>query len=273
MTGPGRVLVTGGTGVLGRELVGLLRDQAEVRVLSRRPPRGLDFFQEGDLETGEGLARAVEGVDVIAHCASAADYRRPQRDVVQMRRLLEAVGRARPHLAYISIVGVDRVRVGFFQAKLDTERLVEDSGLPWTIMRATEFHDLTLKFLQRLSKGPVAIVPRNSLLQPVDAGEVAQRMAELVMGPAAGRVAEFGGPAVESMADLMRAYLAASRRRRRIISVPVWGRLGADLGVGGNLLADGDHGNATFADYLRSRIGVDGVSNTRLGRTNGWRER
>ncbi|GAA1857269.1 NAD(P)H-binding protein [Asanoa iriomotensis] len=252
------MLVTGGTGVLGRELVPRLQARTEVRVLSRRPPPGPGFVQ-GDLETGEGLAAAVEDVDAIAHCASAADYRRPQRDVTQLRQLLEAIGGARPHLVYVSIVGVDRVRFGFFQAKLDTERLVEDSGLPWTILRATEFHDLMLTFLMRLAKGPAAVVPQKAQFQPVDAGDVAERMAELVMGPAAGRVRELGGPKVESMADLMRAYLAAARRRRRVIEIPVWGRLGAGLGLGGQLLTDDDRGSVSFADYLHAHTDADGV--------------
>jgi uncharacterized protein YbjT (DUF2867 family) len=258
MTRPERVLVTGGTGVLGRELVRRLQDRAEVRVLSRRPPQGPGFVR-GDLETGEGLAAAVEGVDVIAHCASAADYWRPQRDVTQTRQLLDAVRGARPHLVYVSIVGVDRIPFAFYQAKLDAERLVEDSGVPWTVLRATQFHDLMLMYLMRLSKGPVAVVAQRSLLQPVDVGEVAERMAKLVTGPAAGRVPELGGPRVESMADLMRSYLVAVSRRRPIIGLPLWGRLGAALGVGGHLLTDGDRGTVTFADYLHARIASDGV--------------
>ncbi|WP_238019074.1 epimerase [Dactylosporangium sp. AC04546] len=198
-------------------------------------------------------------MDAIAHCASAADYRRPQRDVTQLRQLLDATGGARPHLVYVSIVGADRVRFGFLQAKLDTERLVEDSGLPWTILRATQFHDLMLMFLARLSKGPAAVVPAKSLLQPVDVGDVAERMTELVMGPAAGRVRELGGPKVESMADLMRAYLAAAQRRRPVIEIPLWGRLGAAFGVGDHMLADGDRGTITFADYLHARSDADGL--------------
>ena len=159
-------------------------------MLSRRPLRQPGFVR-GDLETGDGLTAAVNAVDVVAHCASAADYRRPQRDVTQTRRLLDSLnGGPRPHLIYISIVGVDRVPFGFFKAKLEAERLVEESGLPWTILRATEFHDLMLRFLILLSRAPVAIVPRTSFFQPVDAGEVADRLADLALGPPAGRVTE-----------------------------------------------------------------------------------
>jgi uncharacterized protein YbjT (DUF2867 family) len=252
-----KVLVTGGTGVLGRELVSRLAARAEIRVLSRRPPRGSEFVQ-GDLETAEGLAAALDGVDAIAHCASAADYWRPKRDVAQTRRLLDALAGARPHIVYISIVGVDRLGWGFFRAKLATERLIEDSGLPWTILRATEFHDLMLMFLIKLSKARVAVIARGSRFQPVDVRDVAERMAELVLNAPAARARDLGGPRIESMEDLMRAYLTAVRRSRPLIRVPLPGRLGAGFGVGDHLVADGDRGTRTFEDYLRSRTAADG---------------
>ena len=253
-----KALVTGGTGVLGRELVSRLRAHADVRVLSRQPPRGPGHVQ-GDLETGKGLSAALDGVDAIAHCASAADYWRPNRDVTQTRRLLDALAGARPHLVYISIVGVDRLRWGFFRAKLASERLIEDSGLPWTILRATEFHDLMLTFLIKLSKAPVAVVARRSQYQPVDVRDVAERMAELVLSPPTGRARELGGPRIEGMEDLMRAYLTAAGRNRPLIRVPLPGKLGAAFGVGDHLLADGERGTRTFEDYLQSRTGADGA--------------
>src|SRR5262245_7600903 len=102
-----KVLVTGGTGVLGREVAPRLRERgAEVRVLTRKPDAGPGFVQ-GDLETGSGVAAAVAGMDAIAHCASAGDWRHPHRDLRQTRNLLAAANPSRPHVVYISIVGVD----------------------------------------------------------------------------------------------------------------------------------------------------------------------
>lgn len=254
-----RVLITGGTGLLGWELVRRLEGRAEVRILTRSPSVETEGVQ-GDLETGEGLSDAVAGVDVIAHCASAADYRRPRRDVVQTRRLVEAVGDARPHLLYVSIVGVDKVPVGFLRAKLEAEQVIEASGAPWTVLRATEFHDLMLKFLMSMSNGPVAVVPRGALFQPIEVGEVADRLAEVALGPPMGRVRDLGGPQVETMEDLMRTYLAVAGRRRRVLAVPLPQRLGAGAGVGGQLLvSDGDQGRMTFKQYLHSAIGEDGT--------------
>ncbi len=164
------VLVTGGTGVLGREVVDRLygRGADEVRVLSRKAGEG---HVQGNLETlDESLRKAVSGVDVIAHCATGANWRRPQTDVIQTRNLLAAVGDARPHIVFISIVGVDQIHLGYYRAKTISEKLIAASGKPWTIQRATQFHDLVLMLAMMLSKGPVAIAPRGMRSQPVDVG-------------------------------------------------------------------------------------------------------
>ncbi len=253
-----RVLVTGGTGVLGRELVPRLSERAEVRVLSRSP-KGRPGFVGGDLDTGEGLAAATAGVDVIVHCASAGDYRRPERDVAQVRRLRQALGPARPHLVYISIVGVDRVRFSYFRGKLACERFIEASGLPYTILRATQFHDLVLMMLMYAARGPVALVPRGIAVQSVDVGEVADRLTTLATGQPAGRVPDLGGPRVEPLARLMHLYLEATGRHRPVLRVPLPGRVAADYRAGGHLLGpDGVRAGGTFAEYLRSRVRPDG---------------
>jgi uncharacterized protein YbjT (DUF2867 family) len=252
-----RVLVTGGTGVLGRELVRSLAGKAEVTVLSRRPNLGSGFVR-GDLDTGVGLAAAVDGVDVIAHCASAADYRPPWRDVEGTRRLLEAVDGGRPRVVFISIVGVDRIPLGYYRAKLATEQLIQDSGMPWTVLRTTQFHDLVLTFLMLLTKGPFTVTPRGFRSQPVDVGEVAARMTSMVFSDPAGLVPDFGGPRVESSEETLRVFLALTRRRRLVL--PVWlpGRVATAFRAGGNLVSAGERGTRTFEEYLRSRIHSDG---------------
>ncbi|HEX6337731.1 MAG TPA: SDR family oxidoreductase [Jiangellaceae bacterium] len=253
-----KVLVTGGTGVLGREVVDRLGDQADVRILSRRPAERTDFVQ-GDLNTGEGLAEALDGVDVVAHCASAADYFRPMRDVEQTRQLIKAATEtSRPHIVYISIVGVDRIPFGYYKAKLASEKLIEQSGMPWTTLRTTQFHDLALLFLVLATKGPVALVPRGLRGQPVDVGEVADRLAELVLGSPAGRVPDLGGPEVLDAETMVRQFQELTGRRRRLFHPPLVGRVAAGFRAGHHLVADGVRGKRTFEDYLRAKIGPDG---------------
>ncbi|BCJ38107.1 nucleotide-diphosphate-sugar epimerase [Actinocatenispora thailandica] len=249
--------MTGGTGVLGRALVERLKDRAEVRVLSRR--EGLPTGSvRGDLETGIGLAQALDGVDAIAHCATSADYRHPERDVAQTRRLLDERG-DRP-LTYISIVGVDRIPFGYYRAKLNSELAIAQSGAPWTVLRTTQFHDLVLRFLRPLTRPPVAVVPKLTV-QPVDVGEVAGRMADLVLGEPAGRVPDMGGPEVTSLPELMRTYLSVTGLQRRMLQVPVRlpGRVMAAFRDGAHLAPDHPDGRVTFAEYLESRRQADGT--------------
>jgi uncharacterized protein YbjT (DUF2867 family) len=154
---------------------------------------------------------------------------------------------------YISIVGVDRVPVGYYRAKLAVERLIEDSGLPWTILRATQFHELILRGCELLARLPVLLVPAASF-QPVSSGEVATRLARLAGQPPAGRVPDMGGPQVRTSRDLAGRYLRASGRRRRVL--PVWlpGRAFTGLRRGGLLAPGHATGTITFDEFLAARF-------------------
>jgi uncharacterized protein YbjT (DUF2867 family) len=145
------VLVTGGTGTLGRQVVPRLRDAGrEVRVLSRHRREAGDGIElvTGDLATGEGIDAAVEEVETIVHLAGSA-----KGDEDKARNLVRAASRAgAQHLVYVSVVGADRIPVvsgidramfGYFAAKLAAEKVIADSGLAWTMLRATQFHDLS----------------------------------------------------------------------------------------------------------------------------------
>ena len=255
-----KVLVTGGTGVLGRELVQRLDARADVHVLSRKPADRPGLVH-GDLSTGDGLGAALDGVEVVAHCASASDYRHPARDIDQTRRLVEAAAPTHARIVYISIVGVDKIPFGYYRAKLACEQLIEQSGLPWTTLRTTQFHDLALMFLMLATKSPVVVLPRGLRGQPVDTGEVADRMAELVLGPPAGRVPDLGGPEVLQSEAMVRHYLELTRRRRPVIQIPMPGRVLAGFRAGHHLLSDGTRGTRTFHDYLQTKIRPDGSVN------------
>jgi uncharacterized protein YbjT (DUF2867 family) len=161
---------------------------------------------------------------------------------------------------YISVVGADRIPMvsrvdramfGYFEAKREAERVVADSGLPWTTLRATQFHDLILAVVRQLAKLPVVPVPAGFRLQPVDADEVAARLAGLAEGEPAGMVPDVGGPRVYGAADLLRGYLRASKRRRRPI-VPLWlpGKAARVFRDGANLAPEGAVGGRTWEEFL-----------------------
>lgn len=241
------ILVTGGTGTLGRLVTERLRaDGHEVRVLSRHSrPYAVDL-REG----GPGLHSALTGVDTVVHCAST-----PRGgDEKAAAQLIAAARRAGVrHLVYISIVGVDRVPFGYYKAKLAVERLVADSGLGWTVLRATQFHDLVLQVLEALARVPVLVLPAGVSDQPVEVAEVAGRLAELAAGAPAGRVEDMAGPEVRTVESLARAYLKASGKRRRVVKLPLFGAAYRAFRAGGHLAPERAVGKRTFEEYLTAR--------------------
>ncbi|MGW5067933.1 SDR family oxidoreductase [Streptomyces cyaneofuscatus] len=240
------ILVTGATGTLGRQVAERLRTEgADVRGLSRRSPS-----YAVDLRDGKGLDAAVDGVDTIVHCASS-----PRGgDDRAAGFLIEAARRAGvPHLVYISIVGVDRVPLGYYTVKHRVERMIEDSGVGATIQRTTQFRDLVLSVVSGAAKLPVLPVPAGVSVQPVDSGEVADRLAALALGAPAGRVPDLGGPEVREFSALAGVYLRATGRRRRVVPVRLAGKAYAGFRSGGHLSPEHAVGTVTFEEFLAGR--------------------
>jgi uncharacterized protein YbjT (DUF2867 family) len=247
MTSP--ILVTGGTGTLGRQVVPLLRAAGrDVRVLSRHgrePGDGVEYLT-GDLFEGKGIDPALDGVETVLHLAGG-----PRGDEVATRNLVEAAARAGVrHVVYISVIGADRIPLGWFTSKLAAERAVADSGLPWTTLRAAQFHELVLSMLQKMAKLPVIPVPGGLRFQPVDSGEVAARLVELTLGAPAGLVPDLPGPAVYGMGDLARSYLQATGRHRLTMPVRMPGKAGHAYRDGANLSPEAATGKRTWEDFL-----------------------
>ena len=256
------ILVTGGTGTLGRLVVRRLHDAGhKVRVLSRRDREAGDGvgYVTGDLATGEGVEAAVDGAEIVVHCAGSN-----KGDEDKARNLVRAAARAGTrHLVYISVVGAERVPVvsgtdramfGYFASKLAAERVVTGSGLPWTTLRATQVHDLILMVAQQMTKLPVIPVPAGFRFQPVDAGEVAGRLVELALGRPAGLVPDMAGPRVYTVPDLLHSYLRASGRRRPTVPVPIPGQAARAVRAGANLAPDRAVGRRTWEDFLAERV-------------------
>ena len=258
------ILVTGGTGTLGRRVVPLLRDAGcEVRVLSRHGHDERDGvrYVTGDLTTGEGVDAAVAeaGAGTIVHLAGTQ-----KGDGDKARHLVRAASRAgAEHLVYISVVGAERVPVvsavdramfGYFASKREAEEVVEGSGLPWTTLRAAQFHSLVYLVVRQATKLPIIPVPAGMRFQPVDEGDVAARLVELALGKPAGLVPDMAGPRVYGMDELIRSYLAATHRRRLLLRVPLGGRAYRAYRAGANLAPDGTLGTRTWEEYLAARL-------------------
>jgi uncharacterized protein YbjT (DUF2867 family) len=257
------ILITGGTGTLGRRLIPRLRETGcNIRVLSRGNHEDEDCveFLTGDLARGHGIEAAVAGVEIIVHCAGTS--KGDEEKTLNLVRAASAVGS--PHVVYISVVGadripvcsgVDRVMFGYFASKLAAERVLSDSGLPWTTLRTTQFHDLILTTVRQMTKLPVVPVPSGFRFQPVEAEEVASRMVELTLGEPAGLVADLAGPRTYEMRELVRGYLRASRKHRPIVPLRLPGKAARAVRGGANLAPDRAVGKRTWEDFLAERIG------------------
>jgi uncharacterized protein YbjT (DUF2867 family) len=244
------VLVTGGTGRLGPHLIPALQQAGHtVRQMSRRGtgPGGV----RGDLATGRDLAAAVRGAEIVVHAASDPLGDPWQVDVAGTRRLVQALDRERlRHLVYVSIVGVDRVPYGYYRAKFSAEQVLLASGLPVTLLRATQFHEFVDELLEQARRGPVLPVPMGWRVQPVDTADVAAHVAEVAAGAPTGGVVEYGGPEEHTAADLARMWAAVRAPGAHVVATPLPGKLSAAFRDGAAVPTGGARGRRTYAEHL-----------------------
>jgi uncharacterized protein YbjT (DUF2867 family) len=255
-----KALVTGGTGTLGRLVVPRLHAAGfDVRVLSRHSHEGADGieFMNGDLTTGQGIEAALAGTEIILHLAGGM-----KGNEDETRRLVQAASHAGTrHLIYISVVGADRIPIisgidramfGYYGSKLAAEQVVAKSGLPWTTLRATQFHESMLKLVQQMAKLPVIPVPAGWRFQPIDAGEVAGRLVGLAVGTPSGLVPDIAGPRVYELAELVRTYLDGNGKHRLILPVSLPGNANRAFRAGANLAPDRAVGRRTWEEIYVS---------------------
>jgi uncharacterized protein YbjT (DUF2867 family) len=250
------VLVTGGTGALGRHVVTQLRSRGHrARILSRRPGGHVDAV-EGDLASGAGLVKAVAGMDAIVHAASATTQLTKSRlvDVVGTRRLLAMAREAGVrHVVYVSIVGMEGVAYPYYKAKLAAEAVVEENIVPWSILRATQFHTLMETFLEVFAKPPlVAAVPYRWQFQPVDPSEVADRLVGIVLDSPSGRMPDFGGPEVRTFKSIADSWIKARKLNKRLIPLPLPFKFSRQVAAGCLLAPGHADGKITFEQYLQN---------------------
>jgi len=219
-----RILVTGATGTLGREVVAGLdaRGGIVVRHVSRRPqPDRLPESHEwrtADLESS-GLSAVVDGCDALIHLASGKGD--GQADVVATRRLLEtAADVGVRHAVVISIIGCDLIPLPFYASKMAIEAEVRSSAAPWSIVRVAQFHS----FVERLVSG-TGLLPIPSPIvadlrfQSVDEREAADALIDVALGAPLGDAPEVAGPRVQTLGEIADQWLTVTGRPASLIPI------------------------------------------------------
>jgi len=247
-----RIAVAGGTGTIGRRVAeALAREGHEVRPLSRSAPT-----YRIDLITGAGLEAALDGCDALIDASNGPSSRKARAVLVEgSQRMLEVARRAGvKHHVCVSIVGIDDVPMAYYRVKVEQERVVEQGGVPWTIVRSTQFHDLLGALLA--AAGRVHLLPAlPARFQPVDVLEAAQAVAAAATeSPRLARVT-VAGPEVHELRTLGRLWRQATGRRTLEVPIPLPGKLGRALRDGRLTCANPDvHGTRTFAQWLQATV-------------------
>jgi uncharacterized protein YbjT (DUF2867 family) len=243
------ILLTGGTGRLGRHVAETLQSRSlDFRILSRRPGDG---HVVADLATGDGLADALDGIDTVVHLATSR-----RKDIGQTRRLLDAMagaadGGTPAHLIFVSIVGVDRIPFAYYRDKVASEQAIEASGVPFTTIRVTQFHGFVTEALDAQRHLPVTLgLPVSA--QTIHMPDVAERLADLVQSAPSGRVADLGGPEQLTFRQYAQLWQAKHGIKRPIWALHLPGRTVAAFRAGHHMSGLPGAGRVTYREYLEA---------------------
>ncbi len=253
------ILLTGGTGQLGRMLLNELEIQhLSVSVLTRGKALASNSGMKvinADLSDRSSLNSALNrNYDVVIHCASNP-LESDTVDVKGTENLLYAVGKGNvKNFVYISIVGVDKSTYRYYQDKRRAEELVISSGVPYTILRITQFHDFVLnRILDAGKENDVITVPAGLKFQSIDLSDVSKKINQLIESGPCNSILQIGGPEILDADDIIREYQTIVKPAKRIQFASTLNDFQKLFTTGINLCPDQKWGTVSWGDYLSSR--------------------
>ncbi|MVM35371.1 NAD(P)H-binding protein [Spirosoma sp. HMF4905] len=263
-----KVLVIGGSGVLGSAVVNeLQKNHVSFQIGSRNQLKKDAYstvnqasdlpWAHIDLFTGEGLTTALVGVDTVFHLASGqGKIGSESAEVVITRNLLNAVKQSDvKQLIYSSIVGVDKIPYSYYQAKFNAETLIRESRIPYTILRATQFHNFVDFVLSKLLRFPIGFVPKKLLIQPIQVEAVAHELYRLAQAGSQQMILNLGGLQVYDAGTLAQLWMHYQKISKPIIPIPTVGLVMKSFAQGFATCSESATGTQTWAIYLAERYG------------------
>lgn len=253
-----KILVTGGTGTLGRKFEEIALEQGlDIRLASRNRPKDLKsdwcFL---DLETGKGLDEALKDVDVIFHAATSPVRKFHEVDYLGTKRLLAACKENKiKHLIYPSIVGIDEIPMKYYKCKLQVESIIKSSGVPFTILRATQFHNLIDSLFNIFLRYPITILPTKMKFQTIAVEEVAAAFVNLCNDKPLGCLPDIGGPEIMTVKEMHRIWRDSKGKGNKL--VPLFLPLPVIKGFvkGYNTNSEIKSGKISWKDWLAGNSG------------------
>ncbi|RFU63112.1 SDR family oxidoreductase [Peribacillus glennii] len=249
------ILVTGSTGQLGLALLDqFIHSDCNVRITSRGKPDNANHFNwvHSDILTGEGLEEAAKDIDVIIHAATSPMKNSKSIDVTGLEKFLSQLQHIK-HFIYPSIVGIENIPFKYYRHKYEAEGVLKNSLIPYTIVRATQFHSFVQKMF--LSKPLLKryFIPGDFKFQSVDTGEFAQHLIGLINVGPQGRIDDFGGPEIMTLGEMAELQIKVNKEKNKVISLPLPGKLSKAYVAGRNTNGTRKTGKVTFEQFLQNR--------------------
>lgn len=253
-----RILVTGGTGHLGSDLVARLAQTPHtLRITSRqaKPAEAKTEWAQVNFETQTDFSDAVRDVDVIVHCASSSFRNTYQSDVIGTQNLLAAARQAKvKNFLFISIVGIDRIPYSYYLHKLTIEKDIKESGVPYSITRISQFHsfiDILLSLTKRAWWLPIVPLPTSWQFQTIDTRDAATYLMPFIENGATGRIDNVAGPQVMRLGEMAQQWRDIQGSHKPIVPLPMFGQIAHGFSQGYNTAPNQAYGSITWADYLQ----------------------
>ena len=251
-----KILITGSTGMLGTALLNQFTSlNYDVKLTSRRKPETTGHFEwvYSDLLTGDGLEEALKDVEVVIHAATSPLKNSRLIDVSGLERFLTKLEHIK-HFIYPSIVGIEDIPLKYYKVKFEAEDLLKNSSIPYTIVRATPFHDFVDHLLLSKPLFKRYIIPGSIKFQSVYVGDFANHLIGLIEKGPQGRTDDFGGPEIMSLREMANLKINVNNEPNKIVSISLPGKLYKSLLNGKNTNNMRQIGRVTFEEYLSQKL-------------------
>ncbi|CAF4527044.1 unnamed protein product [Rotaria sp. Silwood1] len=265
-----KVLIVGGTGPVGQTLSKLFLSSQTPFLIGSRNPISINNENDNvasqstsnwihmDLTKNEGINKSIDDdVDTILYLASlpqATTNDGQPIDITLTKNLLNSIQKKNiKHLVYLSIVGVDKMPFSYYKGKLECERLIKESGIPYTILRATQFHSLVEDFANYLLNYPMDTISKVAKIQPIQIEAVAMELAKIVKEPPLNSTYDIGGRKIYTMKEIADSLLEARPEKKPTVNMPIIDEILNGFAEGYNTCDNISLNSNTWEEYLANK--------------------